>query len=60
MNGGRELLQIIELFSLVSDVFEVGTTLINFLTSDENFKLGIVVVGLIKPKKEEPPSLPTR
>ena len=44
----------------LSDVSEIGTTLLNFLTSDENFKLGIVVVGLVKPKKEEPPNLQTR
>jgi hypothetical protein len=49
-----------DLLSLVSNVSELGTTLSHFLTSDDHFKLGIIVVGLVKPKKEEPPNLPTR
>lgn len=49
---GRTM-QIIDLLSLVSDVTSLAKDLSEFLSSDSPVHLGIVLVGLVKPKKED-------
>ena len=53
-------IEILNLLSLVADLYSLVEDFSGFLTSDSNFKIGIVIFGLVTPKKEEPPSLPTR
>jgi hypothetical protein len=53
-------IEILSLLSLVADLYSLVEDFSGFLTSDSNFKIGIVIVGLVTQKKEKPPSLPTR
>jgi hypothetical protein len=53
-------MEILNLLSLFADLYGIVKDFPEFLTSDSHFKLGIVIVGLVTQKKEEPPSLPTR
>jgi hypothetical protein len=45
-------IEILSLLSLVADLYSLIEDFAGFLTSDSNFKIGIVIVGLGLPKKK--------